>query len=72
MLIARALAGNPDLLVLDEPTPGSILRISRRLPMSWRARLSAAPPFSWCLHDVGVLAPLIDRALVLCDGRVST
>jgi zinc transport system ATP-binding protein len=71
VLVARALAGNPDLLVLDEPTSGVDLEHQRVLAGVLAERLSAGAAVLVVLHDVGSLGDLIDRAVVLSDGRVA-
>jgi zinc transport system ATP-binding protein len=71
VLVARALAGNPDLLVLDEPTSGVDLEHQRVLAGVLAERLSAGAAVLVVLHDVGSLGGLIDRAMVLSDGRVA-
>jgi zinc transport system ATP-binding protein len=70
VLVARALAGNPDLLVLDEPTSGVDIEHQRVLGDVLAKRLSAGTAVLVVLHDVGPLSDLIDRAVVLSDGRV--
>ena len=68
--IARALAGEPDVLVLDEPLAGlditSQLGLARVLADLKKAGLSMLI----VLHDLGPLENLIDRAIVLRNGRV--
>jgi zinc transport system ATP-binding protein len=71
VLVARALAGNPDLLILDEPTSGVDLEHQRVLAGVLSERLSAGAAVLVVLHDVGSLGDLIDRAVVLSDGRVA-
>jgi len=65
--IAAALAGSPDLLLLDEPTAeldGRAVRqltaVLRNLPM---ARVLAS-------HDLGFLQGLAQRIFVLASGRI--
>jgi zinc transport system ATP-binding protein len=70
VLVARALAGQPDLLVLDEPTSGVDLEHQRVLAEVLAELLSAGAAVLVVLHDVGPLGDLIDRAVVLSDGRV--
>lgn len=70
VLIARALAGAPDLLVLDEPTAGVDLEHQQVLADVISTRVSAGLAVVVVLHDVGPLTPLIDRAVVLREGRV--
>jgi len=69
-LIARALAGEPDLLVLDEPISGVDLEHQRVLADVLAGLLSAGTSALVVLHDVGPLGSLLDRAVVLSDGRV--
>jgi zinc transport system ATP-binding protein len=70
VLIARALAAEPDLLVLDEPTSGVDLEHQRVLADVLGGLLTAGASALVVLHDVGPLGALIDRAVVLSDGRV--
>jgi zinc transport system ATP-binding protein len=69
-LVARALAGKPDLLVLDEPTSGVDLEHQRVLAEVLAGLLAAGTSMVVVLHEVGPLGSLIDRAVVLSDGRV--
>jgi len=70
VLIARALAGQPDLLVLDEPTAGVDLAHQEVLAALLRRMIAAGTSVLVVLHEVAALAPLIQRALVLREGRV--
>jgi zinc transport system ATP-binding protein len=70
VLVARALAGEPDLLVLDEPTSGVDLEHQRVLAEVLAGLLAAGTSMVVVLHEVGPLGSLIDRAVVLSDGRV--
>jgi zinc transport system ATP-binding protein len=70
VLIARALAGEPDLLVLDEPIAGVDLEHQRVLAGVISARVSAGLAVVVVLHEVGPLTPLIDRGVLLREGRV--
>lgn len=69
-LIARALAGAPELLMLDEPTAGVDVEHQRLLAAVIEQRMSRGMAVVAVLHEVGALGPLIDRAVVLRDGRV--
>ena len=71
VLVARALAGKPELLVLDEPTSGVDLQHQRVLAEVLAELISAGTAVLVVLHDVGALGDLIDRAVVLSDGRVA-
>ena len=70
VLIARALVGEPSLLVLDEPTAGVDLEHQRVLATVLSELLQRGIAALVVLHDVGPLTPLINRVVVLRDGRV--
>ena len=71
VLVARALAGQPELLVLDEPTSGVDLEHQRVLAEVLAELVSAGTGVLVVLHEVGPFGDLIDRAVVLSDGRVA-
>jgi len=70
VLIARALAGEPDLLIMDEPLAGVDLGSRQVLAETLREQVAGGASALLVLHELGPLAPLIDRAVVLRDGRV--
>lgn len=70
VLIARALTGDPDLLIMDEPLSGVDLASQRILADTLRAQLAAGVSVLLVLHELGPLRPLISRAVVLAHGRV--
>ncbi len=70
VLIARALAGEPDLLIMDEPLAGVDLGSQRALAETLRDQVAGGASALLVLHELGPLAPLIDRAVLLRDGRV--
>jgi zinc transport system ATP-binding protein len=71
VLVARALAGQPELLVLDEPTSGVDLEHQQVLTEVLSELMSGGTSVLVVLHDVGPLGELVDRAVVLSDGRVA-
>lgn len=71
VLIARALAGEPDLLIMDEPLAGVDLASQRVLAEALREQVSRGVSVLLVLHELGPLAPVIDRSVVLRDGRVA-
>lgn len=71
VLIARALVGEPTLLVLDEPTAGVDLEHQQVLATVLKALLQRGIAVLVVLHEVGPLTPLINRVVVLRDGRVA-
>lgn len=70
VLIARALAGAPDLLVLDEPTSGVDLEHQRVLANVLEQRTGRGLAVIVVLHEVGPLGELLDSVVGLRDGRV--
>ena len=70
VLLARALAGQPELLVLDEPTAGVDLASQSALTESLTNLVRGGTALVVVLHEVGLLAALLDRAVVLREGRI--
>lgn len=70
VLIARAMANQPDLLVLDEPTAGVDLEHQQVLAGVLESLLASGTAVLVVLHEIGALSTLIDRAVVLREGRV--
>ncbi|MFB9320148.1 metal ABC transporter ATP-binding protein [Cryptosporangium minutisporangium] len=70
VLIARALAGAPDLLVLDEPNAGVDAASQRAFADTVRRLVERGTTLLVVLHEVGPLADLITRTVVLDHGRV--
>lgn len=70
-LIARALAGEPDLFVLDEPNAGVDLPNQEVLADTLGQLKARGATVVLVAHELGPLAPLVDRAVVMRDGRVA-
>ncbi|KPI05540.1 Phosphonate-transporting ATPase [Actinobacteria bacterium OK074] len=70
VLIARALASEPELLIMDEPMAGVDLASQEVLARTLREQVAAGTTVLLVLHELGPLEPLIDRAVVLRDGCV--
>ncbi len=70
VLIARALAGEPELLIMDEPLAGMDLDSQAVLAEALRELVGEGASVLLVLHELGPFAPLIDRAAVLRDGLV--
>jgi zinc transport system ATP-binding protein len=70
VLIARALAGEPELLVLDEPTAGVDLPSQQALAGALGRLKADGATVVLVAHELGPLAPLVDRAVVMRDGRI--
>ncbi|MFI8170763.1 metal ABC transporter ATP-binding protein [Streptomyces sp. NPDC085931] len=70
VLIARALASEPELLIMDEPMAGVDLASQEVLAHTLTEQVSQGATVLLVLHELGPLEPLIDRAVVLRDGCV--
>ncbi|MFZ4756618.1 MAG: ABC transporter ATP-binding protein [Burkholderiaceae bacterium] len=70
VLIARMLAVDAPVLLMDEPTTHLDAPHQRALVRSLRARAAAGAAVATVLHDLG-LALSADRLLVLAHGRVT-
>lgn len=70
VLIARALAGQPDLFFLDEPTAGVDLPHQHALATALAELKSRGATIVLVAHELGPLADLVDRAVVMRAGRV--
>ncbi|KAA1426165.1 metal ABC transporter ATP-binding protein [Nocardioides antri] len=71
VLIARALAGEPELFFLDEPTAGVDLPNQQALAGALAALKARGATVVLVAHELGPLAPLVDRAVVMRDGRLA-
>jgi zinc transport system ATP-binding protein len=70
-LIARALAGEPELLVLDEPTAGVDSASQVAFAAALGGFLGTGGTVLLVAHELGPLQPLIQRAVVVHDGRIA-
>src|SRR5207253_2751910 len=71
IVIAMALAGNPQLLILDEPTTGLDATVEAEvldLIAALRADFDAAILF--ISHNLGLIARMCERVGVLYSGRM--
>jgi zinc transport system ATP-binding protein len=71
VLIARALAGEPDVLVLDEPVSGVDLEQQQQFAVTLKGLKEDGRTVLLVAHSLGALAPLVTRAVVLELGRVT-
>lgn len=69
-LIARALAGEPDLLFLDEPTAGVDLATQNVFADALKHLVDGGTTVILVSHELGPLRPLINRAIMFREGRV--
>ncbi|KXK63471.1 ABC transporter [Micromonospora rosaria] len=70
-LIARALAGQPDLLVLDEPTAGVDAASQEAFATALRGFVAGGGTVLLVAHELGPLRPVINRALVVHQGGIA-
>ncbi len=70
VLIARALVRRPDLLVLDEPLSGIDRESQEALAATITGLRERGTSVLVVLHELGPLAGLLERAVVLRHGRV--
>ena len=70
-LVARALVSGPELLFLDEPTAGVDLPSQGQLAGTLRGLMERGTTLVLVLHELGPLAPLIGRTVVMRGGRVA-
>ncbi|MXY95660.1 MAG: ABC transporter ATP-binding protein [Caldilineaceae bacterium SB0670_bin_27] len=71
VMVAMALSANPLLLIADEPTTGLDVTVQAQVLDLIRLRVKSAG--SACLfitHDLGVVAELCERVIVMYAGRV--
>jgi zinc transport system ATP-binding protein len=70
VLIARALAGRPELLVLDEPTAGVDAASQEAFAKALQHFVDEGGTVLFVAHELGPLQPLITRCVVVHHGDV--
>lgn len=71
VLIARALAGEPEVFFLDEPTAGIDLPNQHALASALDTLSGRGATIVLVAHELGAMSSLIDRAVVMRDGRIA-
>ena len=69
-MLARATVGDPDLLIVDEPTAGLDPAHALAAARALRARTDAGRTVVVALHDLSLALRIADDALALKHGRV--
>lgn len=69
-ILARALVGNPDLLLLDEPTTGIDQRLRPALVEELRRRADAGATVVAVSHDPDDFHEAVEEILVIDEGRI--
>jgi oligopeptide/dipeptide ABC transporter ATP-binding protein len=71
VMIAMMLACNPSLLIADEPTTALDVTIQAQIvELVTRMREKLGMALIWITHDLGVVAGLADRVIVMYAGRI--
>ena len=71
VMIAMALAGEPDLLIADEPTTALDATVQAQiLDLLKEVRAESGMAMALISHDLGVIADISDRVMVMYAGRV--
>ena len=71
VMIAIALACNPDVLIADEPTTALDVTIQAQiLELVKELRHKLGMAIIWITHDLGVIANIADRVMVMYGGQV--
>ncbi|HOG48616.1 MAG TPA: ABC transporter ATP-binding protein [Anaerolineae bacterium] len=71
VMIAMSLCCEPDLVLADEPTTALDVTIQAQiLDLVSQLRRDLQMAVLWVTHDLGVVASLADRVLVMYAGRV--
>lgn len=71
VMIAMALSCNPQILIADEPTTALDVTIQAQITdLVNRLREEIGMAVIWITHDLGVVAGLTDRVIVMYAGRI--
>ncbi len=71
VMIAIALACDPDVLIADEPTTALDVTIQAQiLELVKELRRKLGMAIVWITHDLGVIAGIADRVMVMYGGQV--
>ena len=69
--VAAMVVGEPDVVVLDEPTFGQDYHQARNLMELLRTLADRGTAVMFITHDMRLVAEYANRAVVLCDGAVA-
>ena len=71
VMIAMALAGNPDVLIADEPTTALDVTVQAQIFEQLRAmQEKSGTSIILITHDMGAVAEMADRVVVMYAGRI--
>ncbi len=72
VMIAIAIACSPEIIIADEPTTALDVTIQAQIvELFQRVQAEIGMAVIWITHDLGVVAGLADRVLVMYGGRVA-
>ena len=71
VLVVRALAGDAELLILDEPTAGVDAENQQALADTMATLAAAGATILLVAHELGPAASIVTRVLVLSSGRLT-
>ena len=69
-MLARAVVGDPELLLVDEPTAGLDPRHAFDAARRLRDRARAGRTVVMAIHDLDLALRFADRVVALKDGRI--
>lgn len=68
--VAAMVVGQPEVVVLDEPTFGQDFHQARNLMKLLRQLANNGAAVVFITHDMRLVAEYADRSVVLCDGQI--
>jgi iron complex transport system ATP-binding protein len=71
VLLARAFAQDPQVLLLDEPTTHLDLRYQQAVARAVRTAADAGVAVLWVIHDLDTAARRCQRLVLLADGVIA-
>lgn len=71
VVIAMALAGQPDILIADEPTTALDVTIQAQiLELLWQIQRETGMALVLISHDLGIVSEICERVMVLYGGHI--
>jgi zinc transport system ATP-binding protein len=71
VLIARALAGRPDVMIMDEPTAGVDAANQAALTRTLRSLVGGGLTLIVVTHEIASLQPVLTRVVAMDAGRLT-
>jgi zinc transport system ATP-binding protein len=71
VLIARALAGRPEVLIMDEPTAGVDAESQQSLVRTLLSLVGGGLTLVIVTHEITALRPVLTRVVAIRDGRIT-